>query len=127
MEQFNLQDVLDNQLKFQENFGFTKGSKNIKELVELIHTHSHFAVEETFEMLRELPYHKYWADYSDLTGNEIIEKFKLAQKEFIDVFIFLMNVALFLGLDSERIYELYREKQKINIQRQNDPELGYVK
>lgn len=123
-----LQDVLDTQLQFQNKFGFVPNkSHSLEELMALIHTHSHFAVEEIFEMLRELPYHKYWVDYSTLTDDEWNEKIKKSKGEFIDVFIFMMNVALFLGMDQKEIFDMYSEKQKLNVKRQEDPDLGYVK
>lgn len=125
---FELQDVLNTQLKFQEKFGFVPNESHTKEeLMALIHTHSHFAVEEVFEMLRELPHHKYWADYSNLTDEDWKNKIGAAKEEWIDVFIFMMNVALFLGMDQDEIFEKYKNKQKINVERQQDPDLGYVK
>lgn len=121
-----LQLVLDKQKEFQSRFGYNGEETDVETVSSLIHTHSAFAIEEIYEMLRELPYHKPWRDYSDWNNEKIVEQFEIAREEWIDVFIFVMNVGLFLGLDENLIREMYLEKLGINHKRQEDPELGYV-
>lgn len=122
-----LQFMLDKQLEFQkESFGFDPSEADTKSVSELIHLHSQFAVEEVYEMLRELPFHKPWRDYSQMSATDIAEAFQKGKEEFMDVMIFLMNVGNLLGLTEEEIKTLYLEKRKINIERQENPELGYV-
>jgi hypothetical protein len=122
-----LQMVLDKQAEFQKKFGFEGLEQtDIETVSSLIHTHSHFTMEELFEMERELPYHKPWKDYSGLTKYEVIENFQKGREEWIDAFIFLMNVGLFLGFDSKLIEQMYLEKLGINHKRQEDPKLGYI-
>lgn len=121
-----LQLVLDKQKEFQSRFGYNGEETDVKAVSSLIHTHSAFAIEEIYEMLRELPYHKPWKDYSDWNNEKIVEQFEMAREEWIDVFIFVMNVGLFLGFDENLIREMYLEKLGINHKRQEDPELGYI-
>jgi hypothetical protein len=121
-----LQMVLDKQREFQSRFGFKGEETDLESLSSLIHTHSHFLNEETIEMLRELPFHKPWKDYSDWDPQKMADQFEIAREEWIDMFIFLMNVGLFLGFDEELIKQMYLEKLGINHKRQDDPTLGYV-
>lgn len=51
----------------------------------------------------------------DLTPEELLE----LKYEFIDIFIFLTNIGLSIGLDSKQIYNLYFSKLNENINRQN--------
>lgn len=122
-----LQLVLNKQLDFQSKFGYKREETDVETVSSLIHTHAAFLNEETIEMLRELPFHKPWVDYSGLTKDEIVEKFDNAKKEWVDMFIFLMNIAVFLGLDAQDIEKLYLEKAGLNYKRQEDPSLGYIK
>lgn len=122
-----LQLMLNKQAEFQKKFGYEEGDTDIKKMSDLIHTHGMFAIEEVFEMLRELPFHKPWRDYSQLTDDEIKQQLKLAKEEWTDVLIFVINMGLFLGLDEDEILELYLEKNGLNKKRQEDPGLGYIK
>lgn len=127
MEENNtLQMVLDKQRGFQTKFGYKGEETDIKIVSSLIHSHSTFVVEEIYEMLRELPYHKPWKDYSEWDAEKIIKQFELGREEWMDVFIFVMNIGLFLGFDEALIKKMYLEKLGINNERQNNPELGYV-
>lgn len=116
------------QKNFQENTLDTDiDSMTIKEKSAFIHEHSYFLIEEVVEMLRELPYHKSWKNYDDLTDQQIKDMFYSAKKEVIDQFIFLANVMIMLDVDSEEISNLYDDKLSLNVKRQNDPSLGYIK
>ena len=110
-----LQMVLSMQANFQRKFGYDENETDIEKISSLVHSHSAFIIEEVNEMLREMPYHKYWKDYDSWSEEKIEEQLEAAREEWIDVFIFLSNVALFLGLDEEKIREMYLEKNKINI------------
>jgi hypothetical protein len=127
MSNNTLQLVLDKQGEFQKKFGFNGLEKaDVRAVSALIHSHSMFAIEELYEMMRELPYHKPWKDYSSWSGEKMIEQFELSREEWIDVFIFVMNVGLFLGFNEELIEQMYLEKLGLNHKRQEDPKLGYV-
>lgn len=125
MEKTTLELILNKQKEFQEKFGYDEKA-DLKTICSLTHTHSAFAIEEVYEMLREMPFHKPWVDYSGLNDAELELKMENARKEFLDVFIFVSNIAVFLKLDDSKIREMYLEKNKLNIKRQEDPELGYV-
>lgn len=126
MSNNTLQLVLNKQTEFQKKFGYNGAETDISAVSALIHTHAAFLNEETIEMLRELPFHKPWRDYSNWDREKIVEQFSLAREEWTDMFIFLMNIAVFLNLDEDSIKELYLEKLGLNHKRQEDPKLGYV-
>lgn len=118
-----LQKVLDTQTELQNRLG-----NNIKKMTEqqktaYVKNNVFFVTEELHEMTRELPYVKEWKDYSQLSGEDIARRKELAQEEFIDVFTFLMNIALTLELTADEIYDLYFQKNKVNHERQDN---GYV-
>ena len=118
-----LQEVLNTQTQLQNRLG-----NNIKEMTEqqltaYVKNNVFFVTEELHEMTRELPYVKEWKDYSKLTSEDIARRKELAQEEFIDVFTFLMNIALSLELTADEIYDLYFQKNKVNHSRQDN---GYV-
>ena len=118
-----LQKVLDTQTELQNRLG-----NNIKKMTEqqktaYVKNNVFFVTEELHEMTRELPYVKEWKDYSQLSGEDIARRKELAQEEFIDVFTFLMNIALTLELTADKIYDLYFQKNKVNHERQDN---GYV-
>ena len=118
-----LQKVLDTQTELQNRLG-----NNIKKMTEqqktvYVKNNVFFVTEELHEMTRELPYVKEWKDYSQLSGEDIARRKELAQEEFIDVFTFLMNIALTLELTADEIYDIYFQKNKVNHERQDN---GYV-
>lgn len=122
-----LQMVLDKQKQFQSKFiDFDEGTTDVEVVSQLIHTHAAFAIEELYEMLRELPFHKPWRDYSDWDAEKMIAQFGKGREEWIDVFIFVMNIGLFLGFNEDLIKQMYLEKLGINHKRQEDPDMGYI-
>lgn len=126
MTETTLQMILNKQAQFQQKWGYKPGENSDEEIAALIHEHSAQIIEETIEMLRELPFHKRWKDYSSWDSEKMIEQFGKARGELIDVLIFLANVAVFLDMDEELIKEMYLEKLGINYKRQEDPALGYI-
>ena len=123
----NLQYMMDTQKVFQSRFGQDFEKMDDKERTAFIKTHGYFIIEELVELFRECPFHKPWKDYSNWSNEKILEQWLIVQEEYIDVIHFVINVGLALGLDSNEIVRMYKEKNKINIQRQEDPSLGYVK
>ena len=122
--------TLDKVFKLQKQFQEQLSDKGydqltMKERAELIHTHTSFIIEECIEMLREVPFHKPWKDYSNWTDEKLNAQMEKTREEWIDVFIFLMNVGLLLDFDEELVEKMYMEKNNINHARQNDPNLGY--
>ena len=122
-----LQFLLDSQKQFQERMGNDFKSMTLQERSSYIKEHGYFLIEEVVEMFREMPYHKSWKDYSHLTEEEVKHQEQLMKEEAIDALHFLINIFLSLGMDAEEIIHMYKEKNSINYQRQEDSNLGYVK
>lgn len=66
-------------------------------------------IDELFELLRETNY-KYWRKSKSINEDEL-------KMEFIDVFKFVLNLGLLLGIDSEELFLLFNQKDKINHKR----------
>lgn len=115
-----LQQVLDTQMKLQNRLGKDITVMGQADKTALIKDNVYFVTEELHEMARELPYIKDWKDYSGLSEADVAKRLVLAKKEFADVFTFLMNIAIALGMDAEDLYNLYFEKNSINHKRQDD-------
>lgn len=123
----NLQYMMDCQRVFQGRFGEDFNNMTDDERAAFIKNHGYFVIEEMVELFRETKNHKSWKDYSDWTGEKMEVQMQKAKEEYIDVIHFVINIGLALGLDSDEIVRMYKEKNKVNIQRQEDPSLGYVK
>lgn len=121
-----IQFLLDSQEKFQLRMGNNFKEMSQKEKSTYIKEHGYFLIEEVTEMLRELPYHKSWKDYSGLSGEEILAQEQLAKEEAIDALHFMINILLSLGMDEKEIIEMYKDKNKLNYERQVDADLGYI-
>ena len=115
-----LQQVLNTQKQLQNRLGKDISVMGQADKTALIKDNVYFVTEELHEMARELPYVKDWKDYSGLTDVDIANRIELAKKEFADVFTFLMNIAIALGIDASELYNLYFEKNSINHKRQDD-------
>ena len=70
-------------------------------------------------------------DFSSMTREEItayIKEYEAdmeeARKEFIDMFHFVLNIALALGMSDKDIYYMYMEKNEENHRRQDE---GYTR
>ena len=121
-----IQFLLDSQEKFQLRMGNNFKEMSQKEKSTYIKEHGYFLIEEVTEMIRELPYHKSWKDYSGLSGEEILAQEQLAKEEAIDALHFMINILLSLGMDEKEIIEMYKDKNKLNYERQVDADLGYI-
>ena len=76
-------------------------------------------VEESIEILRETPYKN--PDFvqfgwkKNQLGNE--DKYK---DEIVDLFHFMMNLSIVVGMTSTEFFERYCKKNKINHERKNN-------
>lgn len=118
-----LQYVMDKQIQFQERLEPGVFSKCYADRVAFIKEHSIHLNQEINEMLYELPFFKPWKDYSNITVGEVEEGFNKAKKEYIDALHFFVNIGIMLGLDSVTVLDMYKEKNKENIRRQDE---GYT-
>ena len=93
-----------------------------KQISDQIRLHIEAMIHETSE-LRELLAWKHWKQYPD---NFSIDK-EEARFEVADLMCFLMNIAILLGMSGDELLHYTYAKQKHNVERQEDPKLGYVK
>lgn len=112
--------VVETQKEFEKQVGYDFDSMSKKDKCAFAKNMGYFIIEETTEMLRELPYHKDWKDYSKLSGAEKNEMFKAAQNEWHDVFTFVLAVGLALDLTADDMLKGFEEKNVINCKRQTE-------
>ncbi|PEN61574.1 dUTP diphosphatase [Bacillus wiedmannii] len=122
----SLQFLLDSQKKFQERMGNNFEIMTREERSAYIKEHGYFLMEEVTEMLREMPFHKSWKDYSSWDEEKHSEQEQLMREEAIDGLHFMINILLALDMNEAEIIGMYKEKNKLNYQRQEDSNLGYV-
>lgn len=116
-----LQFLLDSQKKFQKRLGYDLDSMNFQERAKYIKEQILWSTDELHEMLHELPFAKDWSTkYYKMTPEQIQHQLCLSKEEFIDFLHFAVNIALALDLTEEEIIRLYKEKNKINYERQEN-------
>jgi dimeric dUTPase (all-alpha-NTP-PPase superfamily) len=116
-----LQFLLDSQKKFQKRLGYDLDSMNLQERAKYIKEQILWSTDELHEMLHELPFAKDWSTkYYKMTPEQIQHQLGLSKEEFIDFLHFAVNIALALDLTEEEIIRLYKEKNKINYERQEN-------
>lgn len=109
----NLQDLLDDQDNLQVVMaGSRPNDLGPGEKIQFIKDMVLAAEDELHEMLGEVGW-KPWATSRHIN----VDAFK---GEWIDLFHFVMNLALVVDMDSEEIAELYDQKRLKNIQRMRD-------
>jgi len=118
-----LDKMLQKQKELQERLGYDFDSMTQEEITTYIKEFSIHLTQEMHEMLYVLPYFKPWKDYSAMTVEEYEAGMEEARKEFIDMFHFMLNIALALGMSDKDIYYMYMEKNKENHRRQDE---GYT-
>ena len=118
-----LQEMMDKQLELQERLGYDFSNMTKEEITAYIKEFSIHLNQEVNEMLYELPYFKPWKDYSAISTREYEAGMDSARKEFIDLFHFVLNMALALGMSAQDIYTMYMDKNKENHERQDE---GYT-
>lgn len=75
--------------------------------------------DELHEMLHEIPYFKAWKRY-EKDPKKNAAAWHRAKEEFVDALHFFLNVAICLGFSADELFEMYSEKNSINIERQKD-------
>ena len=118
-----LDRMLQKQKELQERLGYDFSSMTQEEITAYIKEFSIHLTQELHEMLYVLPYFKPWKDYSTMTVEEYEASMEEARKEFIDMFHFMLNIALALDMSDKDIYYMYMEKNKENHKRQDE---GYT-
>lgn len=108
--------MLDIQRKLQDRLK-TLEFKTEQERTLFIKHHAQYVDQELHEMLRELPFFKEWKNYDNWDHKT---KLELAKEEFVDVFHFVLNIALALDISAEDLYCRYLAKNNVNHERQNN-------
>ena len=114
-----LQKMMDTQETFQKRLGTDILLLAPEKRTTFIKEHSIHLSQELHELLYELPYFKPWKDYSQMSSKEVANGFSDAAKEFIDLWHFVLNIALALGFTEKTLAEDYFEKHKENNARQD--------
>lgn len=115
--------MLQKQKELQERLGYDFNSMTQEEITAYIKEYSIHLTQELHELLYELPYFKSWKDYRAMTVEEYEASMDKARKEFIDLFHFVLNIALALDMSAQDIFTMYMDKNKENHDRQDD---GYT-
>lgn len=112
-----LQDMMDTQAKFQKQLGFNFPGMTLGEITKYFKEMMIWMDDEAHEVLYELP-GKPWKDYSGMTEEEERVALDKARKEFVDLWHFILNMALVLGFSADELEEAYFMKHQENKDRQ---------
>ena len=112
--------MLEYQKAFQRRVDPRCESMDLKERAAFIRDHYVYLDQELQEMLYEIPFFKHWKDYSKMTNSEIEEAYHKAKEELIDSWHFFMNLMIALNMSADELFQMYLEKNKENIRRQNE-------
>lgn len=116
-----LEVMMTMQHDFQNKVGFNFEKMGIKEKSQYIKEMMLWVDDEMKEALHELPFAKGWSKKYDLWSDEKIEEqMDKFRKEMVDSFHFFMNILIASDMDAEKLFNEYLEKNKINIERQNN-------
>ena len=120
MARDSVEVMLDYQKAFQRRVDPRCESLDLKERAAFIRDHYVYLDQELQEMLYEVPFFKHWKDYSKMTNSEIEEAYHKAKEELIDSWHFFMNLMIALNMSADELFQMYLEKNKENIRRQNE-------
>lgn len=117
----SLQFMLDKQTQFQKEFGYDFNNMSLQEKSNYIKEMSLWVQNEINEMIHEIPYAKPWSKkYDSWSEEKIQEQIQLTKEELIDSLLFMLNIFASLGMSQKEILKMYIEKNKINIERQQN-------
>jgi dimeric dUTPase (all-alpha-NTP-PPase superfamily) len=119
----SLQGMLDNQLNMQMEIRATIGLKpqdemTMEERCRLVDDFATHLMVEAGEFLKELPYFKFWKVYEDHGSFEDYPNCHELRIEFIDIFLFWLNMANLLGLNGTDLENLYYSKASEVLERE---------
>lgn len=101
---FKLQKELDDKIIKERNINFTKEEWVKNEVLAIM--------SELAEILDEVNY-KWWKNPKEINEEALKE-------EVIDVIHFVISLSLKIGLSSNELFQVYLEKNKVNIKRQEE-------
>jgi len=110
-----LETMFELQKKLNKSVGVDTDAMDDEERQKWILNYARALGQELAELVDSVPW-KWWAQY------QVFDK-QNAKVEIIDMFHFLMSLALTLGLSAKDVFESYLRKNKVNFDRQ---EQGYI-
>ena len=116
----SLQFILDSQKKFQSRMGYDFDNMSLQDKAAYIKQMMLWTTDEIHEALHELPYAKDWSKKYDKPEYSIEEQQQLFKEEMIDAVHFFFNILACAGMTEEEIIRMYKEKNNINYERQNN-------
>ena len=123
----NLQFIIEKQKEFQLKLNNDIENMSDFDKSQFIKNQLMFAVAESVECASELRWYKPWKNYDNWSQEKTEKQKQLAQEEWLDTLLFVINAGIALDIDSNKALELYKEKRELNIRRQEDSSLGYIK
>lgn len=116
-----LQEIISSQENFQSFMGYDFNKMSLKDTADYIKSNMLWTIDELSEMLHEVPYAKSWSKkYDQWSDEKIINQLRLTKEEYIDALHFMINIGLALNMDESEILKMYREKNKVNYDRQEN-------
>lgn len=103
---------MENIIKLQKEMQEKYFKEDLKNKDNYIFIMSYALIDETCEMLRHIPW-KPWKKSSNFEEQK-------AKEEFIDMFIFLINIMNALKIDIKELKLLFYDKLQKNIKRQKN-------
>ena len=106
-----MDELFDLQIKLQKRLGYNPKNES-QELDDQEYINLMFIalIEEAVEFIKETPY-KPWKKSMKLNEQN-------ARKEIVDMWHFLINLSLAMGLTPESLYKEFNKKNKMNHRRQ---------
>lgn len=109
-EIFSMQDTLNKRI------GVNTDGMSDEDKAKWVLNYTRAMQQEMSELIDSVPW-KWWAKYQEFDEQN-------AKVEVVDLFHFLISLALVLGMTPEDVHEAYLKKNKVNHERQDS---GYVK
>lgn len=116
----NLQFILDSQKKFQSRMGHDFENMTKQQKAAYIKEMMIWTIDELGEALHELPYAKTWSKKYDKEDYDMEKQNQLFKEEMIDALHFFFNIFVCLGVTEEEIVKMYKQKNQINHDRQDN-------
>ena len=103
------------QKTLNQRIGVNTDAMSQEEKTRWILNYCRAMTQELAELTDSVPW-KWWAKYQNFDEQN-------ARVEVVDLFHFLISSAQVLGMSADDVFEAYRKKNEVNLQRQ---ETGYV-
>ena len=110
-----LRELFRMQKALNQRIGVNTDAMSQEEKTRWILNYCRAMTQELAELTDSVPW-KWWAKYQNFDEQN-------ARVEVVDLFHFLISSAQVLGMSADDVFEAYRKKNEVNLQRQ---ETGYV-